>query len=51
VTTLSLKQTIKEDESKVEELERHIASMQNNFSYWHTQTQLHKQAIDTYKES
>ncbi len=50
LTSLSLKLTIKTDESKVKELEEQITSMQSSFSYWRTQTQIHKQAIDTYNE-
>lgn len=50
LTSLSLKLTIKADESKVKEMDGQIASMQISFSYWRTQTQLHKQAIDIYNE-
>ncbi len=50
LTSLSLKLTIKTDESKVKELEKQIASLQNSFSYWHSQAQLHKQTIGTYNE-
>jgi hypothetical protein len=50
LTSMSLKLTIKANESKVKELGVRIASMQSMFSYWHSQTQLHKQAIDTYNE-
>ncbi len=50
LTSLSLKLTIKANESKVENLEVQIASMQSSFSYWRTQSQIHKQAMDIYNE-
>ncbi len=50
LTSVSVKQTIKTNESKVKELEGQITSLQNLFSHWHSQVQIHKQAIDIFEE-
>jgi hypothetical protein len=48
--SLSLKLTINTDETKLEEIRGQIASLQSSYSYWESQVQTHKQAMDVYNE-